>query len=409
MEVGMTSDFLDLYTSNVGVSEVPSQFHQFSGISLVAASVADRVWLVRDSSGTRIYPNLYVFLIGPSGSGKERAIHTAARYVEGMPGVGLMASTGITKQYLIDHFTNKLANTGEMDSNVLYLVTEELSMSIPSKELGNELIKFMTGHYIRSGLSMTEGTRTHGTKTLRDPIINWLAGTTDDWLTQAVEKDAIMGGFFARVLGIRGQRAGSKRCANITYPSTYEETKRQLQARVEMYATMNVQFVKSEEATQFYDAWYENTHDRPDPTDPVMEPAFNRSDEMVHRIATVLKLSSMDDVPGYFTTLEIEQPYFQEAIQMWNSILRDVPETVRRAASTRESTDTDVVSDVIKRMGSVDHSTLLRRARNHGMNAARVKGALETLDQSQEIKLDLEPVARGKTRRVYKWVGKGNG
>jgi hypothetical protein len=172
-----------------------------------------------------------------------------------------------------------------------------------------------------------------------------------------------------------------------------------------MFSTANIQFVKSEDAARLYDTWYESETERPSPADPIMEPAFNRTDEMVHRLAIVLKLSSMDDIPGYFTTLEIEEPFFREAIQMWNAIMADVPETIRRAASTRESTDADTIAEIIKRHSAIDHSTLLRRARNHGMNADRVRRGLDTLDQSNEVRLDLEAVGRGKTRRVYRWTG----
>ena len=397
----MTTDFLSLYVHHAGQSEVPPQFHYFAGVSLLAATVSDRVWLMRDSGGTRIYPNLYVFLIGPSGSGKERAITTAAKLAEDHPSMGLLASTGITKQYLIDHVTRPRP-TGEDHRNIVYLVTEELGMSIPSKELGKELIKFMTGHYIRSTVPLREGTRTHGPKVLPPLCLNWLAGTTDEWLLQAVEKDAILGGFFARVLGIRGRRTGTPRCANILYPADRKEVARQLKLRVEMYTTLRAQFIKSYEAILWYNQWYESYEVRPTPTDPLLEAAFNRTDEMVHRLAMILKLSSMDDIPGYFTDVQIEVEYFQEAARLWTALMEGVPETVRKAVSTRESGDADTLLEMIRRARTMDHSTLLRRARNHGMNAERVGRAIETLRQSEEVVLDIESVGKGKTKRVYR-------
>ena len=72
--------FLNLYMHMIGRSEVPRRFHFWSAMSLLAACVADRVWVKADIA-TKIYPNLYVFLVGPSGSGKEQAIKVVLKLV----------------------------------------------------------------------------------------------------------------------------------------------------------------------------------------------------------------------------------------------------------------------------------------------------------------------------------------
>ena len=72
--------FLNLYMHMIGRSEVPRRFHFWSAMSLLAACVADRVWVKADIA-TKISPNLYVFLVGPSGSGKEQAIKVVLKLV----------------------------------------------------------------------------------------------------------------------------------------------------------------------------------------------------------------------------------------------------------------------------------------------------------------------------------------
>lgn len=398
-------DFINEYLHACGTSEVPKLFSLFAGLSCLAASVANRVWLVRDASGHKIYPNIFVFLIGPSGSGKEKAITNAAKLVSELPHVGLFMSTGVTKQFLIDHLSRKPTAEDEF-TNLMYLVTEELGMSIPSKELGRDLIKFMTGHYIPSGLTSHEGTRMHGQKVLSSVCLNWLAGSTDEWLTQSVEKDAIMGGFFARVLSVRGKRDGSVRHADMEFPPDYAKVKADLKLRLEMYSRLNAQFVRTPEAAAYYRNWYEDHTLRPSPTDPLMEAAFNRTDEMVHRLAMLLKLSSMDDVPTFFCNIPVDACHFEEAIKMWLAIVQDVPETIKRAASTRDSEDVHGLEDVVRRYKLIDHSTLLRRASNRGMNANRVDRVMRELIDRGDVKPDLEPTGPvGRTKRVYKWIG----
>lgn len=401
------TDFISRYLYHTGKTEVPPDFHRFACLSLLAASLGDRCWFIRDDAGGKIYPNLYVFLIGPSGSGKEKAIHTAARLAAAIPEFGLFASTGITKQFLIDHLTRPASEMRpDEPTNLMYLVTEELSMSIPSKELGNDLIKFMTGHYVKSGIPMNEGTRMHGQKRLVDPMMNWLAGTTDEWLTSAVEEDAIMGGFFARVLSVRGKRDGSVRYAEMVYPPDREKVKRHLLLRLEAYTKLRAEFVKTPEAKAYYTDWYESHDKRPSPTDPVMEAAFNRTDEMVHRLAMLIRLSLLDDVPGYPCTVPVDVAQFKEAIDLWASIMLNVPETLKRASATRDSSEVTNVADLIRRCGSIDHSTLLKRASNRGMNATQVKRAVSELEERGEIlKPTFEPSSHGKTKRMYTWAG----
>ena len=401
-------DFISSYTYVTGKSEVPPSFHRFACLSLLAASLGDRCWFVRDTSGRRIYPNLYTFLIGPSGSGKEYAITHAAKLAQDYPEIGFFASTGLTKQYVIDKLDQAAkAPQAFPYGHLLYLVTEELGMSVPSKECGRDLIKFMTGHYIPSGIRMNEGTRMHGHKEVSgEKCFNWLAGTNDAWLIEAVERSSILGGFFARVISVRGRRDGSVRYAEIEYPSDREAVLRALRIRLEMYTKLKASFVKTEDATRWYKAWYESHEYRPSPTDALLEASFNRDDEMVHRLALLLKLSAMDDIPGYAdAVIAVDTDYFFKAVEMWQGIQSGVPETMKAAVATRDTTDIDTVADLIKRHKLIDHTTLLRRAGNHGIHASRLKAILTELDtERKDVQTDVQSVGGGKTKRVYRWL-----
>ena len=85
--------------------------------------------------------------------------------------------------------------------------------------------------------------------------------------------------------------------------------------------------------------------------------------------------------------------------------MKDIPETIKRAASTKESEEVNNVADLIQRHKKIDHSTLLRRAGNRGLNADKVHRSVRELEGRGDIKLDVEPVSHGKTRRIYVWIG----
>ena len=140
----------------------------------------------------------------------------------------------------------------------VYFVTEELGACVRSGDLGQDLIATMTAFYVRPPL-MVDGTRQHGFVKLIDPCVNWLAGTTDEWMLRSVPKDAVEGGFVARVQVVRGQRNYSERYPRMIYPDDYEQVRAHLMSRIEdLLALEQGEFTLTDEAMAVHDAWYLN-------------------------------------------------------------------------------------------------------------------------------------------------------
>lgn len=399
-----TRDFFELYLHQTGTSEVPRNFHFWAAMSLLAASVGDRVWVEPDV-GRKIFPNLYVFLIGPSGSGKEQAVMGAAKL--GMHEQIIEAFMGrATRQYLLDYLTKD----GPMEDGMryahnphLYLVTEELGSAIRAGDLGHDLISFMTEFYTGKPVGQ-DGTRGSGMVTLYNPCFNWLAGTTDEWLIRAVDRDAIEGGFFARVIAVRGRRNYKERCPQIVYPSDRDDVREHLKWRVSQYALLRGGFRFTPAAQALHDEWYMA---RAEPADSLEEPGFNRSDEMVFRLSLLLRLSEIDlvvDDHGQAAMISphVDVCHFNEALHLWEGLAADMPATMRKASATERSNVVDVVGEILQRSKAIDHSTLLKRVGNRGMDHAMLQSAIATLKERGEITEELVKTA-GRPRKVYRW------
>ena len=74
-------NFLHLYNYLTGDSEIPKGYHGWAALSLLAALAEKRVWFEK-FKGSKIYPNIYTLLIGPSGVGKGGAIGHAMRVLK---------------------------------------------------------------------------------------------------------------------------------------------------------------------------------------------------------------------------------------------------------------------------------------------------------------------------------------
>lgn len=401
-----TRNFFDLYMHQTGVSEVPKAFHFWAAMSLLAASVGDRVWVEPDP-GRKIYPNLYVFLIGPSGSGKEQAVMGAAKLGMHDPTLAMFMGRA-TRQYLLDYLTKDVDPQGGIRyvyNPHLYLVTEELGSAIRAGDLGHDLISFFTEYYTRKPIGQ-DGTRGTGLVTISDPCFNWLAGTTDEWLLRAVDRDAIEGGFFARVISIRGRRNYKERCPQIVYPEDRDEVREHIRWRVSQYALMRGGFIYTPEAQEAHDSWY---MERAEPLEAIEEPAFNRADEMVFRLSLLLRLAEIDGITGANGQLLQPEPHialthFQEALAMWEALALELPDTIKKASATGRSASVDRVADMLRRLKVVDYSTGLRKAGNFGLDGDMFRSAVETLKDRGEVTED-EPIKTGgRPRRVLRWV-----
>jgi len=397
-------DWLDWYLYHTGKSEVPKQFHLWAGLSLLAAVVMDRVWIERDRAN-RLYPNLYVFLIGPSGSGKERAINTAVKFVADLDQVNVYAGMA-TKQAIIEYFAIGAESNGRVRHCInphVYFVTEELGMAMRPGELAHDLITLMTGMYVRPPIPITEGTRGNGFVQIVEPCINWMAGTTESWLLKSIPRDAIEGGFFARVINVRGRRNYAERCAEITYPDDYDEVKTWLQEWVYRYLHLEGSFTITPEAKAFHKDWYDH---RPAPDDDKLEPSFNRSDEMVHRLALLLAIA---ELPLTFeqeaTCDKIDVRHLKEAIELYESLGSDTCEVMRLASSNARCQEATIMEAILSRLKVADLSTLSQRAHGKGLDReGRDRGLAYLIDQGKVR----GPVPRqsqfGRTVRVYEWV-----
>ena len=400
--MGRAPDFLDSFLYCVGESEIPKQFFLWSCLSLLAACVQDRVGVVRH--GEVLSPNLYVFLIGPSGTGKDKAINAAVRYVNPdlIPEVNAVNIRG-TAPYIIDRLGKRQRNprTGriEVPNPKIYFVLEELNASIREGELAHDFISIITKLYCKQEIPFTEGTRKGGQVMIMDPCINILAGSTPEWLLRSLSKDAIEGGALARILAIHGRRNYEVRIPHPIIPSDRDEVEAALAERVQQYIQLAGAYELSKEAQKAHGIWYMT---RPEPGQQEEEPAWCRADEMVHKLATLLALCEWDGVeePSWL----IESRHLKEAIELYGMVQAGAPAITRLASATVASRQVDAVRECIKRVGTIDHSALTRKMGGRGLVKFDIARAIASL-------LDEGVIEIGKTEtglgRMYKWVGEG--
>lgn len=191
-------DFFCEYTDDI---QSPNSFRKWSGIVAVAGAIERKVWLL--SQGSPIYPNLYVFLVGPPGSGKTRAVSECEQLWRSLPDHKI-APTSLTKASLIDAIKEAeraLPGHPELGTyNSLLLAAKELGALLPGYD--PDFMNALT--YLYDNEPYAEKRRSKDTDfVIKNPILNMVACTTPSFLNETLPAGAWEQGFLSRTIIIQ--------------------------------------------------------------------------------------------------------------------------------------------------------------------------------------------------------------
>jgi hypothetical protein len=243
-------DMVTMYMRAAGQGEVPPLFHEWCCLTSIAAAVGNRVGFYTRPY-KKIKPNLYTFLIADSGVGKGEALDFAAQFR--LPIMNVFNGS-LTHKRMID-LLKRTPGEGEgyFDYSCMFVNSAELANTAGTDALAKQLVKAMTDWYTAHGMQV-EGTRLHGDNEFAEPTINWIAGTTIEWLTDVVDHKALRSGFFGRVVPIKGIR--QPRVPKTVYPDDYDQLVADLCARFEDLTTVRGDFKMTREAEETNVEWY---------------------------------------------------------------------------------------------------------------------------------------------------------
>jgi len=373
-----------------GVSEVPKEYHLWAAISLIAACTDDRVWYEKFHD-KKLKMNQYVILIGPSGVGKGEAIDTAMKFIPSAPSIRPYRGKA-TGAHLADAFGKpvRLGKKLILPKPTIFLITPELSMSVGEGPIAMDFVKRMTELYTGGDYTWREGTRTHGAIEFKAPCVNWLAGTTVQWLVESVPRSAIESGFFARVIPIEVSYDLNRRFAKPLVPDDYDRVTEWLHRHIEWMNGVHGEFRMTRKALAVKDHWYMN---RPSPSDEALIPSWKRQDDLVIKLSMALALCEKTD------RLIVTSKHVVQAQYLVNEAHKSLPGLIAFASMSPETQGLQAVSDIIRIAKRMPHTALLRRVSHRGITSKQLMEHLDTLKARQDIQvIQLE---RG---RSYQWI-----
>ena len=258
------------------------------------------------------------------------------------------------------------------------------------------MVKMLTDLYSGSDRKLEKGTITGGSITVHNPCLNWAAGTTPDWIGDSISKVAISGGFFTRIACITASYDLGKRVYEPKYPDNYEEAVEEVKTRLLELTQVKGLFTRTRAAYALERRWYEQ-RDPAGPSEEALIPWWMRQPALVSKLSMLLSLS--ESIP-----LIIEERHISQAIILSSEIAASTPDVIHDAGSGDDARLLHTVEDIIRRRPSTSHSKLLRVMYKHGLTAAKVKPLLDTLLESQKIRMTIT----SKHGKVYVHSGMGD-
>lgn len=248
------ADFLQNYLKYAEGYETPQIYDLWSALSTIASVVNRKVWV--DQGYFRVYPHMYVVLVGPPGGRKTSAMEISQLMLEDIGDV-MFAGTAMTKEAL----TRKLMQEGTKtfplaDGSLKEYTPMTLCLTELSHFLGinsAHMIDLLTTIYDKENYKSE--TKHQGNDIIPGPGLNILACTTPSNITRYLKEDIISGGFSSRTNFVLSDEDGEP----IPRPKLTLDAVAAREACLtwaKELQTVSGEFAMTEEGGAWYDEWY---------------------------------------------------------------------------------------------------------------------------------------------------------
>jgi len=168
--------WIESFVEHTDNLESPTLFRKWAGIFTIAAALEMKCYL---KTSSELYPNLYVFIVGHPGVGKNRIIRVAKRYMNELPEFHF-APTSLTGAALVDtlaaskRFIARLPDP-PIEYNNTVITAEELTAFMHKYD--DEMVGLLSAFYDPDPYAQSR--RGHDIKIKIDhPQVNLISGTT---------------------------------------------------------------------------------------------------------------------------------------------------------------------------------------------------------------------------------------
>lgn len=281
-------------------SESPRQYFYWAGLAALSGVVRNKVYL--DKFYYKLYPNLYILLIGKSGIRKGIPVALAKELVNSAK-ITRVISGRASIQKLISELATAHSIPGGaplLDSVGYFSSSEFASFIIQDQQALTILTDLYDGHYHPDGWSNM--TKVSGNERLKNVCLTMFGASNEIHFKEAVPDNALGGGFVARTVIVYADKKNGVN--SLTRRPENSLDIMQLTEHIQKVKEVEGEFTWSEEGRDLYDAWYNDFNSQASDDDTG---TLERIHDTVLKIAMLVSLSRKLD-------LVLEKEDIQEAL-----------------------------------------------------------------------------------------------
>ena len=366
--------WLDALMSQTKDLESPRRYFYFAGLATLSAAAGRKIWLDRGGA-YKLYPNLFVMLVGPSGIKKGLPVRVAEKLVTEMKYTKVIAGRS-SIQAIIEHLGHSTMDTnGDVSKDAsAFIVSGEFSQSILNDE---QAFTILTDLYDSQWKDEHTNLLKSGKSILKNVYLVMLGASNQVHLHSVIGQRDIQGGFIARTLIVNEEKINKKNALVRKSPSMIDYPS--LVKRLVEISNLKGEFDYEPDAADFYEQWYgEYEPDKEDNTG-----TNNRMPDTILKVAMLLSLSRDDSM-----LLTVED--LQDSIAVCTSCTvstRQITSNAPSSTTTAQSKQTAVVLDALihSPMFRLSRSVLLKTLWRH-MDSFELTRVADTLKEAKVIR-----------------------
>lgn len=349
-------NWLDTYINWIKPrSEASENLIIWSGIATLASVLKRKVVIPKFSSLTKetvlgtysVHPNIYVFIVGPSGVRKTTAME--------------MSSDELLHEV---SSVNMVAQSASQESLMKKLTeTDDFSLTIMSKEFGNlykvsgpKILEFLTALF-DGNRSFDNLTIARGVELALNPSTVGVFATTPEWIAENFTMPMLQGGFAGRCIWLYVADTRVKRMFFSGQNSDILEKRKHDLIHDLIYINDNIkgEVMIHEEERERIEAWYQNyTRTELKTLDHRIHGYANRKHR--HALAVAMCLHF-----GYSDTLELTYDEFMAAVKLLDMIEPDMPKIFSGVGKNPYTLDLEQVVEYVRIKKQVPRKLVLAR------------------------------------------------
>lgn len=351
------ADFVSAYVKYTENQESTQKIHKWVAMSVVAGALERKVWLHRGHY--TLYPNLYIFIVGPSGIVKKStSTAIGVNLLRDLDTMRIM-SDRLTAAALINQMSKAQTcfdwGGAKIKQSSLYCYASELIVMLD--EIYGSIAELLTTFYDCVPHDSSKPwvyEKAQETARIYGPCLNVLGATTPTWLERAIPVSEMEGGFASRVIFVVETQAPPHFIAWPTLNSETEALRPALLHDLEQIHNLRGPMQVTDGAykwfTDFYAAHQMSLIRNKDPR---FSGYMGRKPDTVLKVGMVLSCSES-------SALVLEQRHLEKALVWLDELELTMFGSFQHTGKNDYSRELQQILQTIEMHGVIDHVELLR-------------------------------------------------